>query len=55
MSIETIDPGPPPITLLSGELPDQSALHGVLHALLELHLPILSTESAVSDPTSEEK
>ena len=55
MSIETIDPGPPPITLLSGELPDQSALHGVLHALLELHLPILSTESGISDSTSEEK
>ena len=33
-----------PVTTLTGELIDQSALHGVLNALLELHLPILSTE-----------
>lgn len=34
-----------PVTTLTGELPDQSALHGVLNTLFELHLPILSTET----------
>ena len=33
-----------PVTTLTGELPDQSALYGVLNTLFELHLPILSTE-----------
>jgi hypothetical protein len=44
MKIEQVEPGPPPVTLLTGELPDQSALHGILNTLLDLHLPILSTE-----------
>ena len=38
-----------PVTVLTGELADQSALHGVLRTLLELHLPILSTER-LTDP-----
>ncbi len=33
-----------PVTTLTGELVDQSALHGVLHTLFELHLPLLSAE-----------
>jgi hypothetical protein len=32
----------PPMTILQGELPDQAALLGVLVALHELHLPVLS-------------
>ena len=44
-----------PVTTLTGELTDQSALHGVLNALLELHLPILSTERLPTErlPTEE--
>ena len=44
MTITLVNEGPPATTELSGELIDQSALHGVLNALHELHLPILSTE-----------
>ena len=33
-----------PITILVGSLIDQSALSGVLNALYELHLPVLSVE-----------
>ncbi len=44
MAIEAGVPGSPPVTTLCGELIDQSALHGVLNALLDLHLPILSVE-----------
>ncbi|MEZ4564860.1 MAG: hypothetical protein R2853_19190 [Thermomicrobiales bacterium] len=33
-----------PITVLSGELTDQAALHGVLAALYELGLPLISVE-----------
>jgi hypothetical protein len=32
----------PPVTTLQGELSDQTALHGVLNSLYELHLPVLS-------------
>jgi len=32
----------PPVTTLEGELSDQAALLGVLNALYELHLPVLS-------------
>lgn len=44
MAVEAGVPEAPPVTTLSGRLVDQSALHGVLHALLDLHLPILSVE-----------
>jgi hypothetical protein len=44
MEIRQIEAGPPVVTQLTGTLPDQSALHGVLNTLFELHLPILSTE-----------
>lgn len=43
----TITQGPPgavPVTTLSGELPDQAALVGVLNTLYELRLPMLSVE-----------
>ena len=39
--------GPPdqaPVTALVGRLRDQAALSGVLNALYELHLPVLSVE-----------
>ena len=39
-----VEAGPPVVTLLTGELPDQSALQGIMNTLFELHLPILSTE-----------
>jgi hypothetical protein len=32
------------VSILSGELPDQTALAGVLNALYELHLSVLSVE-----------
>ena len=44
MAIEPGARGPRVVTTLHGELADQAALHGVLNALMELHLPILSTE-----------
>jgi len=31
-------------TILSGELPDQAALFGVLNALYDMRLPVLSVE-----------
>jgi hypothetical protein len=34
--------GKPLVTTLQGELSDQTALHGVLNSLYELHLPVLS-------------
>lgn len=33
-----------PETILVGRLPDQGALAGILNALYELHLPVLSAE-----------
>jgi hypothetical protein len=33
-----------PVTILSGRLLDQAALLGVLNALYDLHLPLLSVE-----------
>ena len=33
------------VTILVGHLPDQAALSGVLNALYELHLPLLSVEN----------
>ena len=33
-----------PVTMLVGFLPDQAALAGVLNALYDLHLPLLSVE-----------
>ena len=33
-----------PVTTLSGRLLDQAALFGVLNALYDLHLPLLSVE-----------
>lgn len=44
MRIEEAASGALPVTVLFGRLADMSALHGVLHALLDLHLPILSME-----------
>ena len=45
------------ITILTGEMVDQTALLGVLNTLYDLHLPILSVESlpaadTVSGPIS---
>jgi len=45
MSIESADDGSgSPVSTLDGELPDQAALLGVLHALNGFHLPLLSVE-----------
>jgi hypothetical protein len=38
-------PNRPPETVLSGELPDQAALHGVISALYTLGNPLLSVEA----------
>jgi hypothetical protein len=38
-------------TVLSGAIPDQAALHGLLSKLRDLHLPIVSVHlSEVADP-----
>ena len=41
---EDDDVGGQPETVLVGRVRDQSALSGVLNALYELHLPVLSVE-----------
>ena len=38
-----------PITTLSGWLPDQAALLGVLNALYGMHLPLVSVEYVVGE------
>jgi len=40
----------PRITTLFGELPDQSALTGVLNALYNMHLPVLSVDRLADAP-----
>jgi len=46
MSITQVAPeNKPPVTTLVGHLPDQAALAGVLNALYNLHLPLLSVEN----------
>lgn len=46
MSISRIENGHnPPVTILVGYLLDQTALSGVLSALYNLHLPLLSVEN----------
>ena len=47
----TTDPASdkPPVTILTGYLADQAALSGILNALYELHLPLLSVE-ILDDP-----
>jgi hypothetical protein len=42
-SQSTVEAGPP-VTTLEGELRDQAALAGVLNALYELHLTVLSVQ-----------
>ena len=41
--VDTLEAGPS-VTTLEGELSDQAALAGVLNALYELHLTVLSVE-----------
>jgi len=41
---EECDPAGEPRTILVGHLPDQAALLGVLNALYEMHLPVLSVD-----------
>jgi len=48
MTISTIDrAGEGPVTELSGRLPDQAALSGVLNTLYNLHFPLLLVEYLV--------
>jgi hypothetical protein len=44
-----------PVTILTGQLLDQSALLGVLNALYDHHLPILSVECLSIDSISKRK
>jgi hypothetical protein len=41
-----------PVTALTGHLRDQSALSGVMNALYELHMPVLSVECLDSEAPS---
>lgn len=51
MSIRPASPQEEPvITVLEGELFDQAALAGVLHAIYELRLPVLSVECLSAQP-----
>jgi hypothetical protein len=43
--------GPQPITTLIGRVADQSALVGILNALVDLHLTVLSVD-CLEDPAS---
>jgi hypothetical protein len=38
----SVTDGPAPVTTLSGLMPDQAALHGVLRALYGLGLPLIA-------------
>ncbi len=42
-------------TKLSGFIPDQAALHGLLARIRDLNLTLISVNQAVVDETSEEK
>ena len=50
LRIEHQDAG---VTLLSGPLPDQAALHGVLLQIVRLGLPLLSLETSEAAPRGE--
>jgi hypothetical protein len=49
----TTDPASdkPSVTILAGRLADQAALSGILNALYDLHLPLLSVE-ILDDPNA---
>ena len=42
-----------PVTVLTGRIQDQAALMGVLSTLHDLHLPIVSVDSAINGITDE--
>ena len=44
MSLKHIDSGEKTITILSGKLPDQAALSGVMNELYDIHMSVLSVE-----------
>lgn len=54
MRIVTARSGRSPITELVGRLADQAALHGVLSALYELGLPLISVECTAIEASSHE-
>ena len=45
-------PGPDGTTLVSGELPDQAAVHGVLASIRDLGLAMISVETIAISPAS---
>ena len=49
MTITYINDGEPKATILSGQLADQAALLGLLNALYNMHLPLVSVEHLGSD------
>ena len=49
MQIETTGSGEQAETTLTGEVADQSALSGVLNALVDLHLPVISVDRLGQD------
>jgi len=44
MSLKHIDDGEKTITILTGRLPDQAALSGVMTGLYDIHMSVLSVE-----------
>jgi len=48
MSIENLDTNGEPTTILSGPLADQSALSGVISALVDMHHEVLSVDRVES-------
>ena len=43
------------MTIIGGEIPDQSALQGLLTRILDLGLPLISIERVTPDPGSQQK
>lgn len=54
MDIAITQAGDDNFTTLTGELPDQAALSGVLNLLYDLGLTLLSVEGAVEDSVADE-
>ena len=51
MSIENLETNGEPMSVLSGPLADQSALSGVINALVDMHHELLSVDRLENQPS----